>query len=137
VANALRLLKLTSDNQSLLREGKLSVGHAKVILSLDRVEQQNQAAYRIIKDGLSVRQTEEMIAHWAKQPVTATAAKAEATAAPANRDIHIADLESKLQERFGTKVSLRYRQGKGSLEIKFFSDSELERILQISGVKVD
>jgi ParB family chromosome partitioning protein len=137
VANALRLLKLTPDNQSLVREGKLSVGHAKVILGLDRVEQQNQAAFRILKDGLSVRQTEEMISHWAKAPVSATTAKAEATAAPAARDIHITDVESKLRERFGTKVSLRYRQGKGSVEIKFFSDDELERILQISGVKMD
>ena len=47
---------------------------------------------------------------------------------------HLANLENKLRERLGTKVHLRYAQGKGALEIVFFSDAELERILQIVGV---
>ena len=46
-------------------------------------------------------------------------------------------LEGKLRERFGTKVQLRYRQGKGALEIKFFNEDDLQRILGIIGVKVD
>jgi len=50
-------------------------------------------------------------------------------------DVHIANLENKLRERLGTKVHLRYAQGKGALEISFFSDSDLERLLQIIGVK--
>jgi ParB family chromosome partitioning protein len=53
------------------------------------------------------------------------------------RDAHVADLENKLQERFGTKVSLRYRQGKGALEVKFFNDDDLERILQIMGLDLE
>ena len=52
-------------------------------------------------------------------------------------DPHVADLEAKLREVFATKVQLNYAQGKGSLEISFFSDAELERILQILGVKAD
>jgi len=58
-------------------------------------------------------------------------------APPPNRDLHIVDLENKLKERFSTKVSLRYRSGKGSLEIRFFSDDELERILEIAGITPD
>jgi ParB family chromosome partitioning protein len=54
-----------------------------------------------------------------------------------NRDAHVVDLESRLRERFGTKVQLRYRQGKGSVEVRFFNDADLERILQIVGVKLD
>jgi ParB family chromosome partitioning protein len=50
---------------------------------------------------------------------------------------NIVSLEGKLRERFGTKVQLRYRQGKGSLEIKFFSEDDLQRILGIVGVNVD
>ena len=46
-------------------------------------------------------------------------------------------LEGKLRERFGTKVGLRYRQGKGSIEIRYYSDDELERILGIVGVEAD
>ena len=49
-------------------------------------------------------------------------------------DPHVADLETKLRDVFATKVQLKYAQGKGSLEISFFSDAELERILQILGV---
>ena len=56
---------------------------------------------------------------------------------PPVRDAHVADLENKLQERFGTKVQLRYRRGKGALEIRFFNDDDLERILKIAGINVD
>jgi hypothetical protein len=56
---------------------------------------------------------------------------------PANRDAHISDLEDRLQQRLGTKTVLRYRDGKGSVEIRFFSDAELERVLQVMGVEVD
>ncbi len=132
VANALRLLRLAPEIQLLVREGRLSVGHAKVILGLEEPAKQRFAAARVIKEGWSVRQTEEFIARLQKQP--ADAAKASVTAP---RDIHVADLEHKLLERFGTKVSLRYRQGKGAVEIRFFNDDDLERILQIVGVKVD
>jgi len=55
--------------------------------------------------------------------------------APPVTDIHVANLENKLRERLGTKVHLRYAQGKGALEISFFSDADLERLLQIMGVK--
>jgi len=48
-----------------------------------------------------------------------------------NRDAHVVSIENKVRERFGTKVQLRYRQGKGALEIKFFNDADLERILGI------
>ena len=48
--------------------------------------------------------------------------------AAANRDANVAALESRLQEKFGTKVQLRYRQGKGALEIRFFNDADMERI---------
>jgi ParB family transcriptional regulator, chromosome partitioning protein len=53
------------------------------------------------------------------------------------RDVHIASLETKLQERFGSRVLLRYRKGKGAVEIRFFNDDDLDRILQIAGVKAD
>ena len=49
-------------------------------------------------------------------------------------DPHVADLEAKLREVFATKVQLKYNQGKGSVEIAFYSDAELERILQILGI---
>jgi ParB family chromosome partitioning protein len=86
---------------------------------------------------LNVRQTEELVAHLAKTSAGLTQTKAAAGAMLTLRDTHVANLENKLRERLGTKVQVRYREGKGSLDIRFFSDAELERILQILGVKVD
>ena len=68
---------------------------------------------------------------------TRPAARDRLSNAPPVRDAHIGDLENKLRERFGTKVQLRYRQGKGSLDIRFFNDDDLERILKIAGVSAD
>ncbi|MBC8094362.1 MAG: ParB/RepB/Spo0J family partition protein [Akkermansiaceae bacterium] len=132
VANALRLLKLPPVLQSYVREGRLSVGHAKVILGLPVEKQQQLAAERVIKEGLNVRQTEGLVAKLQarsvdpRKPVT-----------PLTQDAHVANLENKLRERLGTKVHLRYAQGKGALEVSFFSDDELERILQIVGVTLE
>jgi ParB family transcriptional regulator, chromosome partitioning protein len=138
VANALRLLKLPKDVQGYVRDGRLSVGHAKVILGLSRGEEQDMAAARVLKDGLNVRQTEEFVAHLQARTQSSSVAGAPNGNAQAYvRDAHVADLEQRLQERFGTKVQLRYRQGKGSVEIKFFNDDDLERVLQIVGVSVD
>ncbi|MBI3880324.1 MAG: ParB/RepB/Spo0J family partition protein [Verrucomicrobia bacterium] len=136
VANALRLLKLPAEVQGYLRDARLSVGHAKVILGLNSDDQTLLAARRILKDALNVRQTETLVAHLLQRGTTISSNRGKA-GGPVAKDIHVTDVENKLTERFGTKVSLRYRAGKGAVEIKFFSDDELERILQIAGVKMD
>ena len=136
VANATRLLKLPPVVQKFVREGRISVGHAKVILGLADENIQTQAAERVIKEGLNVRQTEGLIAKLQARGSRVAVAKPETVAAPGS-DPHIAAVESKLREVFATKVQLKYTQGKGSLEISFFSDAELERILQILGVRQD
>ena len=137
VANALRLLKLAPELQAYLRHGQLSVGHAKVILGLVTHAEQKLAAERVLKDALNVRQTEDLVARLQQSSTQAPAKSGSAGKAPAPRDVHVANLETKLQERFGTKVAVRYRKGKGAVEIRFFNDDDLDRILQIAGVKVD
>jgi ParB family transcriptional regulator, chromosome partitioning protein len=138
VANALRLLKLDSEIQAYLRDGRVSVGHAKVILGLSSPTHQKLAAERIIKENLSVRQTEELVSRLqAEKHETASSNGSRAGGIPGSRDPHVGNVENRLRERLGTKVQLRYRQGKGSLEIRFFSDDELERILHLLGVQVE
>jgi ParB family chromosome partitioning protein len=132
VANALRLLKLPTAVQGYVRDGRLSVGHAKVILGLTTEQTQRTAAERILKDGLNVRQTEQLVTHLQARE-NRVAGKAPPPA-PVSLDTHVARLENRLRERLGTKVQLRYDRGKGALEIKFFSDAELERILQLLGI---
>ncbi len=136
VANALRLLKLSSELQAHVRNGLLSVGHAKVILGLTSPDQQKLAAERVIKDGLNVRQTEDLVARLQagqSAPIPTTGVNR----APATKDVHVAALEGRLQERLGTKVNLQYRKGKGTVEIRFYSDNDLDRILETLGVKVE
>lgn len=135
VANALRLLKLAPTVQGFLRDGRLSVGHAKVILSLEAEPQQRHLAERVVKEGLNVRQTEKIVARW--QLRGQDAGRTKLPPVPAPGDPHVAALESRLQERFGTKVNLRYREGKGAVEILFFTDDDLDRILQVAGVSVE
>jgi ParB family chromosome partitioning protein len=134
VANALRLLKLSPAIQIDIREGRLSVGHAKVILGLSSEKQQNFAAERILKEGLNVRQTEELVG---RLQARVSGVGKPSSITPLTKDAHVADLENRLRERLGTKVRLRYAQGKGALEITFFSDEELEGILAILGLKAD
>lgn len=134
VANALRLLKLPLTLQNYIRDGRLSVGHAKVVLGLTNDKQQELAAERIIKDGLNVRQTEGLIA---KLQARGTGAAKSGKITPLTQDAHVADLENRIREKLGTKVHLRYSQGKGALEISFFNDDELERVLEILGINVE
>jgi ParB family chromosome partitioning protein len=133
VANALRLLKLSGAIQEWIRDGLLSVGHAKVILGLANEKQQKVAADRVLKDGLNVRQTETLVT---RLQTRGTVGRPPGSG-PLVHDANITDLENRLRERFGTKVRLKYLQGKGSIDIAFFNDDDLERILQIVGVKVD
>lgn len=136
VANATRLLKLPLSVQGFVREGRLSVGHAKVILGLADEPDQSHAAERVLKDGLNVRQTEGLIAKLqARGPrVSSDTAR---TPAIVPVDSNLARLEEKLREKFGTRVHLKYAHGKGAVEIAFFSDDELQRVLEILNLNAD
>lgn len=137
VANALRLLKLPAEVQAYLRNGQISVGHAKVILGLDQPEEQQLAAVQVIRDNLNVRQTEALVARWLARGRASKESEGASSKIGEQRDVHVVSLENRLMEKLGTKVHLRYKRGRGSVEIRFFSDDELERILQIIGVVQD
>ncbi len=139
VANALRLLRLPDDLQGYLRKGQISPGHAKAILGLSRPEEQILAAETVIRDTLSVRATEEWVARWlARGLATKPGAPKSSAASPAPvKDTHVADLENRLQQRFTTRVQLRYRHGKGTIQIHFGDDDELSRLLEACGIQLD
>jgi len=137
VANSLRLLKLDPEVQVYVRDGRISVGHAKVILGLSLPAEQKLAAERVIQHSLNVRQAEELVSRLQNQPAPPGPQRDIGQAVLASRDAHVTNLENRLRERFGTKVQLRYRQGKGAIEIRFFTDDDLERVLQIVGVSAE
>ncbi|HEX4350178.1 MAG TPA: ParB/RepB/Spo0J family partition protein [Verrucomicrobiae bacterium] len=135
VANATRLLKLPVSVQGLLRDGRISVGHGKVILGLTDHAHQTLAAERIVKEGLNVRQTEGLIAKLQTRIKSPGSVTKPAAIVPV--DSNIVRLEEKMRDKFGTKVHLKYAHGKGAVEITFFSDDELQRVLEILNISAD
>lgn len=125
IANSMRLLKLDEEVQNMLAEGIISAGHARALLVLEKNSDQIKAAQEIIKNSLSVRDTEKLVKNWGKIPVR------EGKKLPEN-DFVYRDLEEKMTESLGTKVKIANKADKtGKIEIEYFSDDELERIFKV------
>ncbi len=128
VANALRLLKLDGEVAELLRQGKLSGGHARALLSLESAPLQRKAAEKVIKDGLSVRATEKLV----KRLLSASAERK--TRQDEQIDAIYRSLADQLQKVIGTKVNIKQITGKkGTIEIEYYSQEDLERIIDMIG----
>jgi ParB family chromosome partitioning protein len=120
IANYLRLLKLPEEIKSLIYNGSLSMGHAKALLTIEGRSHQVEAARRIIKKGLSVRETESLTKKVVKPK------KVRIT-----KDPQISSLEEKLIRSLGTKVKILHKGKKGKIEIEYYSLEELDRLLEI------
>ena len=124
VTNTMRLLKLPGEVQKALLEKKITEGHARVLLSLPTPQAQINAMNHIIKNELNVRQTEEYIRSLLGESNKKTkTAKTDLTP-------ELKEIENKLRQSIGTKVSLRpTKNGAGSISIHYYSDEELESII--------
>ena len=107
------------------------MGHAKVLLGLDDPAEQRALARRIWKEGLSVRQTEQLAARPQKLRGEQNRSRRGA-GTPAS--VHAAALQERLRQYLGTRLGLHYREGQGRIEIYFFSDAELNRLLEVIGL---
>ncbi len=127
VANYLRLLKLPPDIQKAVRDGQLSMGHARAIIGLEHVEQQLYVFRETIQKGMSVRQVEQMVKDMSAEKAPASAPKTTTTKlAPAYKRI-----EDSMASHFSTRVKLdRKKTGKGTLLIEFYNDDDLGRIME-------
>ena len=136
VANATRLLKLPATVQEAVRDGGLSVGHAKVILGVEDPQQQEILARLAMRGGWTVRQLEAAIAK--KDPATSSlAVDLRAASTPVPVDPHLTDLENRIRDRLGLRIALHYKGGKGRLDVQFNSNDELDHLLEVLGVTVD
>lgn len=125
IANTLRLLKLPLQIQEQVSTGIISMGHARAILSLESEVEQLEACEKIIKKGLSVRETEGLIKRMKKESVSRE------TSAIKEDDITLLACEEDLMQALGTKVKIKQETtGKGKIEIEFYSNSDLERIME-------
>jgi len=128
VANALRLLKLPEDMLDALDRAEMTAGHARAILSVVNPSAQTLLFGRILKEGLSVRQA-ELEAERLNQGRRPSGGQKSSAARKRNPELE--DLEQRLIERMGTKVVLRGTMGRGRIEISYFSQDDLERLLDL------
>ena len=124
VANTIRLLKLNPEIQKNISEGKISFGHAKLLLSIEDEEAQRAVCDRIIANDLSVRDTERLIKNIEKLQKKQFKVK--------NTTIeHFPDVEGRLRDILGTKISILYDGKKGKINIEFYSKEDLRRIADL------
>jgi ParB family chromosome partitioning protein len=127
VSNTLRLLKAAKPVQEALTELKISEGHARALLSLDRKQAQVTALKTVLRRGLSVRQTEELVRRLQQTPVVK-----EEDSRPAPE---VQAMEARFEEALGTRVRLAPGKTGGRLTIYYYSDEELESIYgRLSGL---
>ncbi len=122
VTNTIRLLKLPDIIKKALSEGKISEGHARALLALNSPQSQIAALNAILKNSLSVRQTEELVRNLGGKK---TPRPTKQSPAP-----EIKAIEERLRNALGTKVTLRHGKNGGSLVIHYYSNEELEALLE-------
>lgn len=128
VANALRLLSLNSELTELVKNGSLSAGHARALLTLKDEKQQKDAAQRIMALQLSVRQAESLCRNLLKQPP-----KEE----PSHEVDYIGECERSLSRRLGRRVRIVNGKRKGRFELEFYGQDDLNRLLfALEGLQV-
>ncbi|MBO6575255.1 MAG: ParB/RepB/Spo0J family partition protein [Rhodothermales bacterium] len=133
VTNLLRLLKLPPAVQAMLRDGRLSTGHARALIPLEDPDVQATLAARIVDQELSVRATEKMVKQWLNagddEPEPAVAEP------PSRDDLELRRLTDRLRGGLGTKVAIRPSvSGEGGkIEVEYYSADDLERLIELMG----
>lgn len=126
VTNSMRLLKLDPDVQTMVETGILTEGHARTLLPVPVFEVQRKMASQVVKEGLSVRQTEKMVRDLLRPGQKRTRKE------DSSREAMLNSLSEQLQSALGTKVSIRQSgKNKGKIEIEYYSDEELDRIYEM------
>lgn len=125
IANTVRLLKLPASIQKDLMENRLSMGHARVLAGLKDGLEQKAMRDEIIRKDLSVRQTEALVKRRSRLGASKLRAR--------GRDPYLQSLADSLKNALGTKVEIRKRGKQGSILIYFYSDEELDRLLEVLG----
>lgn len=125
IANHVRLLALPTEVQQWIIDGKLSMGHGRALLGLKNKQKIGKLAEKVIKEQMNVRQLEEWIQKLNKNVPRETSKKKE------KKDVFLLEQETVLRERLGTNVHIKRNKHKGKIEIEFFSNEDLNRLLEI------
>ena len=129
ITNTMRLLKLDEQIQNMLVQGVITSGHARALLSLEDTQMQLKAAKEILDKKLSVRETERLVKRLQKE---ASGEKKEEKKKDETLALIYQDLEDRMKSVMGTKVSIHNKdKNKGRIEIEYYSEAELERIVEM------
>jgi ParB family chromosome partitioning protein len=124
VTNQLRLLELPDDVQELVSRGTLSNGHARALLAADGADRRREIARRVVREGLSVRQTERL-ARAARR-----GGNGSSRSAP-EKSAYFEELERRLREQFATKTRIEGGKERGRIVLEYYSMDELTRLLEV------
>ena len=127
VTNALRLLSLPEPVLAMLEEGSLSAGHARALLALTGEEEICDAAEYVVKQELSVRQTEALVKNRKEAPKPKQKSK---------RSIYVKDLEERLGSHWGRRVRITEGKRSSRLEIEYYGNEDLDRLLEVLHAKL-
>ncbi len=125
ITNTLRLLKLPSEAREQLLQNRITPGHARAILSLESRERQKELCALIVKKGLSVREAEGLAKRW-----SAKLQKTVSVKRTGDFESQLLSLQDSLRKYLGTKVQITQKGNRGKIEIEYFSDEDLERIVE-------
>lgn len=130
VANSMRLLDLHEQVQGWVTKGLLSVGHAKALLGLKAQDEQLAVAETILRRSATVRDAERLVA---KQLGGARRRRRQAVNAPVH-STQLEDLQNRLQQHLGTRVTLHHGEKRGRIEIEYYGNDDLDRLLSALGL---
>lgn len=128
IANTMRLLMLPDSVKEEVKSGRISEGHARAILSVEGGDRQIELCKRIVSAGLSVREAEVLSREWSRSSDQASGHVSRETIA-AREDPNLLEAESQLRNLFGTKVRIVKNKDRGRIELEFYSEDDLERLL--------
>jgi ParB family chromosome partitioning protein len=126
LANLLRLLDLPDDVKEQIGKGEVSAGHAKALLMLATPKEQSALCKRIVAHGLSVRETERIAGEKTKGP---PGSRARTRSKKAEKPSYLVDLEDRLRQKLGTRVTIQEKGEGGRLVIEFYSADDFQRLL--------
>lgn len=127
ITNTLRLLQLPEKVRNLVNEGQLSMGHGRALLGLKNKRKIEEVAEKVIKQSLNVRQLEALIKKYNENVSRGTKKE--------KKDVFVQATETQLREYFGTNVQIKKNKNKGKIEIEFYSEDDLDRILEILNIE--
>ena len=132
VANSMRLLDLQSPIQKHVADGYLTVGHAKAILGIKNPTEQLAVADQILRRNMTVRSAEKFVKDYNK-----TGQKKSKKNSSAVVDPHITEVQNQLRDHFATHTVVHHTEKKGKIEIEYYGNDDLQRILNLLGVNLD